>query len=193
VPWLTAVDALPGRPHRVLVAGTSGSGKTTLGQQIGARAGVPHTEIDGLFHGPGWTPRPEFLDDVAQLMACPEWVTEWQYDAARPILLGRADLLVWLDLPRSTVIRRVTVRTVRRRIGRHQLWNGNVEQPLWRILTDREHIIRWAWKTHGAQAGRVRAASAQRPDLTVVRLRSARQVEGWLEGPLCQAVANAGD
>jgi adenylate kinase family enzyme len=193
VPWLTAVDALPGRPHRVLVAGTSGSGKTTLGQQIGARAGIPHTEIDGLFHGPGWTPRPEFLDDVAQLMACPVWVTEWQYDAARPILLGRADLLVWLDLPRSTVIRRVTVRTVRRRVGRHQLWNGNVEQPLWRILTDRGHIIRWAWGTHGAQAGRVRAASAQRPDLTVVRLRSARQVEGWLEGPLCQAVANADD
>ncbi len=59
----------------------------------------PHKEIDALFHGPNWIPRPEFLDDVRALVQSEAWTTEWQYSAARPILAARADLLLWLDLP----------------------------------------------------------------------------------------------
>ncbi|MEK8226669.1 hypothetical protein NKG05_12095 [Oerskovia sp. M15] len=43
-------------PRRILVAGISGSGKTTLCRRIAARLEIAHTEIDALFHGPGWTP-----------------------------------------------------------------------------------------------------------------------------------------
>jgi len=57
---LSADDQLPIRPRRVLVAGTSGSGKTTLATTIAATLGLPRTEIDALFHGPAWTPRPTF-------------------------------------------------------------------------------------------------------------------------------------
>ncbi|OUZ12188.1 hypothetical protein BHE97_03085 [Aeromicrobium sp. PE09-221] len=31
---------------------------------VGDVAGLPHTEIDALFHGPPWTPREEFVGDV---------------------------------------------------------------------------------------------------------------------------------
>ena len=59
----------------------------------------------------------QFLDDVADLVAGNEWVTEWQYTAARPALAERADLVVWLDLSflRMT-LPRVVSRTVRRRL-----------------------------------------------------------------------------
>jgi adenylate kinase family enzyme len=63
MPLLGARDPLPRRPSRVLVAGTSGSGKTTLATRIAGTLTVPHVEIDALFHGPAWTPRPSFLDD----------------------------------------------------------------------------------------------------------------------------------
>lgn len=53
-------DALANTPSRVLVAGTSGAGKTTLAAAIGASLNLPHIEIDGLFHGPNWTPRTQF-------------------------------------------------------------------------------------------------------------------------------------
>jgi hypothetical protein len=43
------------------------------------------------------------------------------------------------------------------RLSRQVLWNGNLEPPLWTILTDREHIVRWAWTTHGKPATRVAA------------------------------------
>jgi len=181
---LTASDALPFEPARILVAGTSGSGKTTLAARIAVTVGVPHTEIDSLYHGPNWTARDRFMVDVAAFTAQPRWVTEWQYGKARPLLLRRADLLVWLDLPRAVVMRRVVQRTARRRLTRTVLWNGNLEPPLSTFFTDRDHIIRWAWRTHHENAERVAAAVTSRADLSVVRLISQQDVDQWLAGPL---------
>src|SRR3954465_5280769 len=101
MPLLGAPDALPHRPSRVLVAGTSGSGKTTLAARIAETLAVPHVEIDALFHGPGWAARPSFLQDVHTFSAGAAWVTEWQYGSARAHLAERADLMVWLDLPKA--------------------------------------------------------------------------------------------
>jgi adenylate kinase family enzyme len=177
-------DPLPSRPRRILVTGTSGSGKTTLASALGTRLGIPHTEIDALYHGPGWVPRPEFAADVAALAATEEWITEWQYSPVRPLLLARADLLVWLDLPRWRVMRQHVRRTLRRRLRRVELWNGNVEPPLWTILVDRDHIVRWAWRTHPKTAARVLTVLASPEAPTVVRLCSRREVRGWLDGPV---------
>lgn len=185
---LTERDPLPAPPRRVIVAGTSGSGKSTLAQRIARQAGLRYVEIDGLFHGPGWTPRPEFDDEVAALAASERWATEWQYASARPVLAARADLVVWLDLPRRVVMRRVVRRTLRRRIRREELWNGNREPALRTVLTDPDHIVRWAWRTHAQHAERIAALAAARPELPIVRLRSAGAVERWLQGPLADAL-----
>lgn len=184
MPLLGPADSLAHRPQRVLVAGTSGSGKTTTASRIAALLRVRHVEIDSLYHGPDWTPRSAFEADVHRFSAEPAWVTEWQYGTVRAHLADRADLLVWLDLPRSRVMRQVAWRTVTRRLRRQELWNGNVEPPLWSILTDREHIVRWAWRTHQKTAARVAELRHLRPHLAVVRLRSWNEVEHWISGPL---------
>lgn len=178
---LTSRDPLPFRPRRVLVAGTSGSGKTTLAGRIGAVLDLPHTEIDALFHGPGWTPRPEFMDDVHALVAGDRWVTEWQYTPARPLLVQHADLLVWNDLPYRITFRRVVRRTLRRRLRHESLWNGNVEPPLRTFVTDPEHIVRWSLSTRHKLDERVPEALATNPHLVGVRLRSPGEVDAWLE------------
>jgi adenylate kinase family enzyme len=173
-------DPLPYRPHRILVNGSAGSGKTTLAARVADRLGLPHTELDALHHGPGWVRRPEFLDEVAALAAGDRWITEWQYGDARPILLARCDLMIWLDLPRRTSFSRVVRRTVRRRWRREVLWNGNVEGPLWKMVVDPEHIVRWAWTSHHRTALRVEHTRRERPDLPVVRLRTPAEVDRWL-------------
>ncbi|MEV0719164.1 AAA family ATPase [Asanoa sp. NPDC050611] len=178
---LTSEDAIPHRPRRVLVAGTSGSGKTTVARRIAATLRLPHIEIDALFHGPDWTPLPSFENEVDRFREREEWVTEWQYSKVRARLAERADLMVWLDLPRAQVMRQLVRRTVARRIRREKLWNGNVEPPLWTLCTDPDHILRWAWRTHGDTATRMAQLP---PNLPVVRLRSRRQVAAWLAGPL---------
>jgi adenylate kinase family enzyme len=176
----------PVRPEvaRILVAGTSGAGKTVLARQLAAALDIPHVEIDALHHGPQWQPRPEFLAEVEAFSAGPDWVTEWQYDAVRELLADRADLLVWLDLPRAVVMRRVIQRTLRRAWRREALWHGNREPGLHTVLVDRDQIIRWSWRTHPITCDRVIAAARARPQLPVVRLRSSREADAWLAGPV---------
>lgn len=184
VPVLTSNQSLEACPRRVLVAGTSGSGKTTLASRIARQLGIPHVEIDALYHGPNWTRRESFLADVSALVAEDEWVTEWQYSTARAALAARADLVVWLDLPVATVMRQVTVRTVRRQLRREVLWNGNREPSLWTVFTEPDHIVRWAWRTRHRTTERIDALVRARPELAIVRLRSHRQARAWLAGPL---------
>ncbi|MEN3263973.1 MAG: hypothetical protein V7646_867 [Pseudonocardia sp.] len=50
--------------------------------------------------------------------------------------------IVWLDFPRWRMCDQLVRRTVRRRLHRVELWNGNIEPPLWTVFTDREHILR---------------------------------------------------
>jgi adenylate kinase family enzyme len=164
--------------QRVLVAGSSGAGKSTLAVALARRRQLPYTELDALFHGPGWVPRPEFLDDVRTLAGGDRWVTEWQYHDARPLLLARADTLIWLDYPRRTVMHRVLRRSFRRALLREPIFNGNTEGL--RDWLEPEHPVRWAWSTHSQVRVKVLAALDQRPDLTLVRLASPAQARRWL-------------
>lgn len=184
---LTCRDPLPLQPRRVLVAGVSGCGKTTLAQRIAHITGGKHTEIDALFHGPRWTPRPEFLDDVAALVAEDAWTTEWQYTSARPILAEAADLLVWLDLPFWRVtFPRLVRRTLSRRWHRRVLWNGNVEPSLWAAIRDPGYVVRWAVRSRNKYPAKIAALQVDPADLTIVRLRSPSEVDYWLTTSLAQ-------
>ncbi len=164
--------------QRVLIAGSSGAGKSTLAAELARRLRLPYTELDSLFHGPGWVPRPEFLDDVRTVVAGDRWVSELQYEAARPLLLARADTLIWLDFPRRTVMHRVLRRSLRRALLRELTFNGNTEG--FRNWLDPGHPVRWAWSNQALARARVLAAIEQRPDLTVIRLGSPGQVRRWL-------------
>jgi hypothetical protein len=115
---------------------------------------------------------------------------------------------VWLDLTRAQVLAQLLPRTLRRRLRRVELWNGDVEPPLWTILTERDHILlrrdeavglllprptgyrapasspRCAWRTHPKTAARIRSVLASADPPTVVRLRNRREIQGWLDGPV---------
>lgn len=189
---LTAHDPLPARPARVLVAGTSGAGKSTVAAAVAEILSLPYFELDALFHGPNWVPRAEFARDVDTFSSQNGWVSEWQYDAVRPVLAARAGLLIWLDLDRATVLRQILRRTIVRRLHRQVLWNGNVEAPLWTVFIDSEHVVRWAWRTHGQTERRVLDVMVTRPELVVVRLTSRRAVRKWLEQLAVQTLRDQG-
>jgi hypothetical protein len=108
------------------------------------------------------------------------------------LLLARCDLVVYLLLPRWLVMSRVVRRTIGRSLRREVLWNGNREPPLRTFFTDRDHVVRAAWRSHGRNAAHITHIRAARPDVPIVILTSHREIGHWLRGPLAIAVANGG-
>lgn len=183
---LGPLDPLPPATRRILVTGSSGAGKSTLRATISTTLHLPTVEIDSLHHGPNWTSRPTFAADVDHFTAGPSGVLEWQYSQVRALLLERADTLIWLDHSRWTVTHRVVRRTLRRRIDRIELWNGNHEPPLRTIFTDRDHLIRWSWRIHRTRRREALDVAHRAGGPLVVRLAGQDQVDTWVGGPLRQ-------
>ena len=124
--WLTSATIIVVK--RVSVVGNSGSGKTTLSRRLGAALGVSHVELDAIFHQPGWTElsTDEFRQRVATELGSEDgWVIDGNYGAVCDLVWAEADTVVWLDLPKRTVMRRLIQRTIRRAVTREELWNGN--------------------------------------------------------------------
>ena len=114
--------------RRVSVVGTSGAGKSTLARALAGALGADFLELDSVYHQAGWVPLPrEYRARVASVTAGERWVIDGNYSKVRDVVWARADTVVWLDLPRRTVMRRVIWRSSGAS-GRVELWNGNRER-----------------------------------------------------------------
>jgi adenylate kinase family enzyme len=182
--------------RRVSVVGTSGSGKSTLARELAETLGVPHLELDAVHHQPGWAPLPtdEFRRIVAARAAAGGWVIDGNYGRVRDLVWARADTVVWLDLPKRTVMRQVVWRTLRRVALRRELWNGNRER--WRnFLTwnPEQSVISWAWHKHAPDRAKYAAAAADPASahLRFIRLASRRDIARFLDDARSEAGAAA--
>jgi adenylate kinase family enzyme len=169
---------LPGR--RIVVVGNSGSGKTTMARALAGLLGIPHVELDSLFWGPNWTPRADFGERLQEAAAGDAWAADGHYRAYRDILWSRADTIVWLDIPLSASMIRLLWRTTRRMVTREELWNGNRE-PFGEMFTSKS-LLWYALSTYRRRRREI--VSGLETDayrgLSVVHLRSAREVRHWL-------------
>lgn len=166
------------------MVGCSGAGKTTLARRLARQLGYRHVELDALFHQPNWQPRPteQFKQAVSEALHGDDWVVEGSYSAVRPHVRERSDMVIWLDLPKATVMRQVLWRTLRRLISNEELWNGNRERwgNLFK-LTPEQSILIWSWQRHALYRQRygdeMRATPASQ---RYVRLDSRQAVEQFL-------------
>jgi adenylate kinase family enzyme len=172
--------------RRVSVVGTSGAGKSTLGRALAGALGTDFLELDSVYHQPGWVPLPreEFRARVSAAVAGERWVIDGNYTSnVKDLVWARADTVVWLDLPKRTVMRRIIWRSFQRAARRAELWNGNRER--WRnffALDKEESVIAWAWQTHAATRAKLEAAMADPvyEHLRFVRLTSPAEVRRFL-------------
>jgi adenylate kinase family enzyme len=164
----------------VVLASASGNGKTTLGKALAERMRVPFVELDELNHGPNWTEATadELRAKVEPIVATEAWVIDGGYQGKLGDLVVRqADLVVWLDLPVRVWLPRLWRRTRRRIHGDEPLWHDNKES--WRTaLVGWNSLFVFALRGHFRKR---RDYPARLAPFHVVRLRTAREVERFLE------------
>lgn len=173
--------------NRVVVIGNSGSGKSTVARRIAEALELEHLELDSVFHRGGWdaTPADEFRAAVADHIAAERWVVDGEYasQGMTEVLWPSADTFIWLDLPRWVVMRRVTVRTVRRLVTREELWDG-VTEPWTNLysLDPNKNIMVWAWTRYSSTKDRYEGYldDGTWNHAKVHRLTSTREVEEFL-------------
>ena len=180
---LPAGSRTPGPMQRVSVVGSSGSGKTTFARRLAARLGVPHIELDALHWEPGWQHAEPavFRERVDRATVAPGWVCDGNYADVRPIVLERADTVVWLDLPLATCLVRIVRRTFHGVRSGKELWSGNHES--WRLLLlGRSSLVWWLVTTHGRRQRdyEARFGGGEWPRLRVHRFRRNREADAWL-------------
>ncbi|GFK17681.1 AAA family ATPase [Corynebacterium glutamicum] len=176
----TASDPIDWNPQRIAVSGVSGVGKTTLCKQIAALSGFPRVELDSLYHGENWVPRETFVAEVQDFIKGPQWVMELQYRQVRPLIVERADTVLWLDYSTPRQMFRLIKRTIPRSLFKTKLFNDNIEPPLWTIFKDPDHIVRWGWRTRNSLKKVTPTFEGRFAPLTVVRLSSPKETKRWL-------------
>ena len=170
------------RHHRISVIGTSGSGKTTVAAEIAERLNIRHVELDALHWKPGWREAPldEFRRRVDETTSGESWVVDGNYGKVRDIVWGKAETVVWLDLPFSVVFWRVLWRTISRIFTGEELWSGNRENL--GSLIGPDSMPLWVLKTYWRRKKEIPELlrRAEYSHLAVIRLRSSREIREWL-------------
>lgn len=127
---------------------------------------------------------------TVRLRSSASWPPHWQrsrsgswntaYSAWQDLVTPRAQLVVCLDYPRLTSLRRLVVRSVRRALTREPVCNGNAESV--RLLFSRESIVAWHFRSFAHKRKAMRALAAAPGTARVVLLRSPRHARAWLSG-----------
>jgi hypothetical protein len=92
-----------------------------------------------------------------------------------------ADTLIWLDLPLSLVMWRLTRRTLRRVTTQEDLWNTGNRESLRRSFFSRQSILLYALKTHQRNREKFTLeCEFLAKEKQVVRLKSPREVERFV-------------
>jgi len=171
--------------QRIVILGNAGSGKSTLARALGKRLDVPVVHLDKLFWEPGWVEpdADEFRQRVGQAVSSDAWICEGNYCRRTfDLRLPRAQLIIWLDTPRITCLRRVIVRSVLNR-PRADMPIGCSEKLDKAFLT----FLKYVWTFDRDYRPSIEAMRlAVGPLVPVVHLRRSRQIAAFLQDPALQ-------
>lgn len=101
--------------RRIVVLGCSGGGKSTLSRKLSEKLDLPYISMDREFFWlPGWQlrERNESLSLMTKAAAGERWVMDGTSPRTLSVRLARADLVIWVRMPRLLCIRRVIGRRI---------------------------------------------------------------------------------
>lgn len=176
--------------QRIHITGMSCSGKSTLGAELAQRLGLPLVELDALNWLPNWVglnaTDPEKLESlIAEATAGHQWVIAGSYEGfCKKVCWDRLETVLWLDLPRSLLIRRVLRRSWKRSRTKELLWGTNYERflPHLKVWNRDESLLWWIWTQHKSKKEKLVASmlDPQWSHIRFIRLTSVEEIEQFL-------------
>ncbi|AIQ42215.1 DNA topology modulation protein [Paenibacillus sp. FSL R5-0912] len=170
--------------NRILILGSGGSGKSTLARQVGGLLHLPVVHLDALFWNPDWIPTPDEEWDglVRQYTEQEQWIIDGNYSKTMDMRIRRADVIIFLDLPRLLCMYRI----VKRRLMYHNQTRPDMNEGCPEKLDFA--FVKWVWsyktRSRDNTIARLRQAGAHQQVITVT---SRRQVKA-----LIRSFADAG-
>ena len=171
------------RLERVIVVETSCCGKTAFSKRLSGILQQPHIELDALYWGPNWEPKPadEFRRLVDHATSGDRWIVDGNYSVIRNLIWPKGTTVIWLNYSFITVIRRALIRTFRRSLSAQELYAGNRES-LGRAFFSRESIVWWTVSTFTRRQKSYREMRQRRsfPQLEWIELKRPAEAERLL-------------
>jgi adenylate kinase family enzyme len=159
-----------------MVVGGPGSGKSTLAAELGRLTGLPVRHMDRIHWEPGWVARPVEEKDrmTREVHSEDAWIFEGGHSRTYDDRAGRADTLIWLDLPVSRRLGRV--------FRRWWTWRGRTRPDMPPDCPEKidAEFIRFILRTRRTGPAWIARLIAEHPHLEVHHLRSGAEARRWL-------------
>lgn len=169
--------------QRISVVGNGG--KTVLSKALSEKSDLPFIELDALFWKPNWeeSSAEEMIEKTNTAIAnAPDgWIADGHYwSRMGDTVLGRADMVIWLDLPWRVMFWRTLLRSVRRAWDKNKICGDNTET--WRKFFSTDSLW-WYWLTNRKTFSqrRERLAGLLPANTPVIRLKSAKELNQFYE------------
>jgi adenylate kinase family enzyme len=132
--------------------------------------------LDAQFWNPGWVPKPddEWDELVRQYTDQEQWIIDGNYSRTMDLRIKRADVIIYLDMPRYLCIYRI----VKRRFMYHNKTRPDMREGCPEKLD--LAFVKWVWnyrkRSRMGTLGRLQQAGADQQVITVTTRKQVKEL-----------------
>lgn len=163
--------------QKIILIGSGGSGKSTLARAMGKKLSYPVDHLDVLLWRPNWeaVPREEQRHIQETLTSRDTWIIDGNYGGTLDLRIDAADMVIFLDLPRTLCLYRALKRTWRyRKTGRPDMAVGCPEKLSFDFL-------KWIWRFPIDKRPSILSTLETTSDKRIIHLQSRHAVKQFLQ------------
>lgn len=161
--------------NRILIIGCPGAGKSTLAVQIAQIGNIPLVHLDSIQWIDNETNASQAAFDakLQEEIQKDQWVIDGNYARTLELRMKRAEMVVWLDLPRSVCLYRILKRYVKNKGKKNP--HGNPDRLDFSFL-------RFVWNYKKENDSHIRSLRGRyQGQLLFIHIRSGRKLRKFIK------------